>query len=432
MTWVSEYRSKLISPDDAAQLIHSGQRVVLGHACGEPRVVPDALVKRAHELRQVEIVHMVARGESRYCLPEYTQSFRHNSLFIGPSTKQAAAEGRADYTPSYFSEIPSLFRNNILPVDVAIIVVSPPDDNGYVSLGISVDYTKQAALSAKTVIAEVNEKMPRTGMHSLLHVKDIDFFVLSKMPLYELRPSLIDKTENTIGGQVSELIRDGDCLQIGIGAIPDAVLSFLKDKKDLGIHTEMISDGVMDLMQRGVINGCKKNTFPQKVILTFIMGTSKLYRWVDHNPMIEAYPVDFTNDPFIIASNDNAVSINSALAVDLMGQVAADTIGPIQFSGVGGQVDFVRGTARSQGGRSIIALPSTAKNGSVSRIVAALERGQAVTTSRNEVDYVVTEYGIAHLKGKTCANRARSLIGIAAPDFRTQLIYECKRLYGWI
>ena len=431
MTWISEYKSRILSPDDAAKLIHSGQRVVLGHACGEPRVVLDSLLKRAHELKEVEIVHMVARGESLYCLPEYAQSFRHNGLFIGATTKQAVAEGRADYTPCFFSEIPSLFRNNILPVDVAMIVVSPPDENGYVSLGISVDYTKQAAMSAKTVIAEVNEHMPRTGKNSLLHIGDIDCFVLSDMPLYELNPPEITATENTIGGHISELIRDGDCLQLGIGAIPDAVLSFLQDKKDLGIHTEMISDGVMGLVKKGVINGHRKQVHTGKIVLTFIMGTSELYRWVDNNPEIEAYPVDYTNDPFVIAQNDNAVSINSAISVDLMGQVAADTIGPVQFSGVGGQVDFVRGAARSRGGRSIIALPATAKNGSVSRIVPTLWQGQAVTTSRNDVDYVVTEYGIAHLKGRTCANRAKSLINIAAPDFRDHLMNECEALYGW-
>jgi len=432
MTGKSYYEDKLVSADDAAKLVESGQRVVLGHACGEPRMVVRALVKREHELRNVEIVHMVAMGEGLYCRPEYAHAFRHNGLFIGSATKQAVAGGRADYTPCFFSQIPSLFRDNLLPVDVAMIVVSPPDENGYVSLGISVDYTKQAALSAKLIIAEVNENMPRTGIHSLIHVDDIDCFVSSAMPLYELGPSRIGFTEKTIGGHISELIKDGDCLQLGIGAIPDAVLSFLHDKRDLGIHSEMISDGVMHLVEKGVINGRRKTLHAGKIVLTFIMGTANLYRWADDNPMIEAYPVDYTNDPFIIAQNDNVVSINSAIAVDLLGQVASDTIGPRQLSGVGGQVDFVRGAARSRGGRSIIALPATAKEGAISRMVPALERGQAVTTSRNDVDYVVTEYGIAHLKGKTCADRAKALINIAAPDFRDMLIRECKALYGWL
>jgi 4-hydroxybutyrate CoA-transferase len=252
------------------------------------------------------------------------------------------------------------------------------------------------------------------------------------MPLYELGPSRIGATEKAIGGYISELIKDGDCLQLGIGAIPDAVLSFLHDKSDLGIHSEMISDGVMHLVEKGVINGRRKTLHSGKIVLTFIMGTANLYRWADDNPMIEAYPVDYTNDPFIIAQNDNVVSINSSIAVDLLGQVASDTIGPMQLSGVGGQVDFVRGAARSRGGRSIIALPATAKEGTISRMIPALERGQAVTTSRNDVDYVVTEYGIAHLKGKTCADRAKTLINIAAPDFRDMLIRECKALYGWL
>jgi 4-hydroxybutyrate CoA-transferase len=371
-------------------------------------------------------------GEGLYCRLEYAHAFRHNGLFIGSATKQAVAEGRADYTPCFFSQIPSLFRDNLLPVDVAMIVVSPPDENGYMSLGISVDYTKQAALSAKLIIAEVNENMPRTGIHSLIHVDDINSFVSSAMPLYELGPSRIGATEKAIGGYISELIKDGDCLQLGIGAIPDAVLSFLHDKSDLGIHSEMISDGVMHLVEKGVINGRRKTLHSGKIVLTFIMGTANLYRWADDNPMIEAYPVDYTNDPFIIAQNDNVVSINSSIAVDLLGQVASDTIGPMQLSGVGGQVDFVRGAARSRGGRSIIALPATAKEGTISRMIPALERGQAVTTSRNDVDYVVTEYGIAHLKGKTCADRAKTLINIAAPDFRDMLIRECKALYGWL
>ncbi|MCD6569858.1 MAG: acetyl-CoA hydrolase/transferase family protein [Deltaproteobacteria bacterium] len=432
LNWRDYYNSRIVPPEEAVKAVQSGDRVVLGHASGEPRVVVEELVSRAGELRDVEIVHMVAMGKSLYCRREYSDSFRHNGLFIGASTKEAVAEGRADYTPCFFSEIPSLFREGVLGVDVAMIIVSPPDKDGYVSLGISVDYTLQAALSASTVIAEVNPQMPRTGGKSLLHVKDIDYFVLSVMPLYELSPSKIGEVENAIGDHIAGLIKDGDCLQLGIGAIPDAVLSFLKDKKDLGIHTEMISDGVMGLTEEGVINGMRKQLHPGKISLTFIMGSSKLYRWVDNNPLIEAYPVDYTNDPFVIAQNDNVVSINSAIAVDLLGQVASDTIGPRQFSGVGGQVDFVRGAARSRGGRSIIALPATAKKGSVSRIVVALERGQSVTTSRNDVDYVATEYGIAHLKGKTCSKRAQELINIAAPEFRGQLRRECRELYGWL
>jgi len=429
--WRQYYKNRTVPPEEAAKTVKSGHRVVLGHACGEPRCVIAELVSRAEELKDVEIVHMVAMGESLYCRPEHSKSFRHNGLFIGASTRKAVAEGRADYTPCFFSEIPSLFRDNVLPVDVAMIIVSTPDSNGYVSLGISVDYTLQAALSAKIVIAEVNPQMPVTGEESLLHVRDIDYFVLSNMPLYELSPPQIGAVENAIGGHIAGLIKDGDCLQLGIGAIPDAVLGFLKDKKDLGIHTEMISDGVMELAKKGVINGVRKQLHLGKITLTFIMGTAELYRWVDNNPMIEAYPVDYTNDQYVIAGNDNVISINSAIAIDLMGQVASDTIGARQFSGVGGQVDFVRGAARSRGGRSIIALPATAKKGRVSRVVTTLEAGQAVTTSRNDVDYVVTEYGVAHIKGKTCKQRAQALINIASPQFRDQLRNECRELYGW-
>ncbi|HAA90175.1 MAG: Acetyl-CoA hydrolase/transferase [Thermoanaerobacterales bacterium 50_218] len=430
MNWKEYYQSRTVSADEAVKVVKSGDRVVLAHACGEPQVITEALVDRADELENVEIVHMVAMGKARYCQKEYASSFRHNSLFVGSTSREAVNEGRADYTPVFFHEIPGLFRDGVLPVDVAMVTTTPPDKHGFVSLGISVDYTKQAVFSAKTVIAEVNPNMPRTGGDSVVHVTDIDYFVPVEVPLIELAPPKITEVERAIGNHVASLIRDGDCLQLGIGAIPDAVLSFLKDKKDLGIHSEMISDGVMHLVEEGVIT-CRRKTFrPGKIVITFAMGTRKFYEWLDGNPMVEFYTVDFTNDPFVIAQNDNMVSINSAIAVDLMGQVAADMLGTRQFSGVGGQVDFVRGAARSKGGRSIIAMPATAAKGKVSRIVAALDRGQAVTTSRNDVDYVVTEYGIAHLKGKTIRQRAEALLNIAAPQFRDQIWQEFKEIYG--
>ncbi len=431
MSWRTYFDERKVSAEEAVKAIKAGDRVVFSHACGEPTCLVEAMVDRAEELEGVEIVHMVSMGKARYCQPEYEKSFRHNSLFVGSTSRHAVNEGRGDYTCCYFSEIPLLFRDNRLPVNVALIGVSPPDKLGFVCLGISVDYTKQAALSAKTVIAAVNPHMPRIGGDCYLHVTDIDYFVPTEEPLIELKPANIGDLEKAIGKNVASLLKDGDCLQLGIGGLPDAVLGFLEDKNDLGIHSEMISDGAMKLVEAGVIT-CKKKTFrPRKIVITFAMGTARFYEWLDRNSIVESYPVDFTNDPFIIAQNDNMVSINSAIAVDLQGQVAADTLGPKQFSGVGGQVDFVRGANRSKGGRSIIAMPSTAAKGKASRIVAALERGQAVTTPRNEVAYVVTEHGIADLKGRTIRERAEALIRIAGPQFQDQLRDEFLQLYGF-
>lgn len=430
MKWHEYYDQRLKTAPEAVKAIKSGDRVVHAHACGEPKCLVEAMVDRSDELENVEIVHMVAMGSARYCLPEYSKSFRHNSLFVGATSRKAVNDGRGDYTPCFFSEIPRLFRDEILPVDVALITVSPPDKLGFVCLGISVDYTKQAALSAKTVIASVNPNMPRIGGDSCLHVRDIDYFVPTGESLIELSPPKLGETEKAIGGHVASLIKDGDCLQLGIGALPDAVLSFLTEKNDLAIHSEMISDGVMNMVNSGVITCRKKNFLPGKIVITFAMGTNVFYEWLNENTMIEAYPVEFVNDPFRIAQNDNMVSINSALAVDTQGQVAATALGPMQYSGVGGQVDFVRGASRSKGGRSIIAMPSTAARGTQSRIVACFQPGQSVTTSRYDVDYVATEFGVAALRGKTLRQRCEALIEIAHPDFRDQLRGDCGKLNG--
>jgi len=432
MKWQEYYESHTTTAEQAVKAVKSGDRVVLGHACGEPQLIVDALVARANELENVEIAHEVPMGKGLYCLPQYEKSFRHNALFSGKPSRQAIKEGRADYTAIFLHELPALFQSGVFPIDVAMVTVSPPDANGKLSLGISVDYTLQAIKSAKTVIAEVNPNMPVTGPGSLIPVEDVDYFVPADIPLISQDPPVIGEVEKTIGQNIAELIKDGDCLQLGIGAVPDAILSFLRDKKDLGIHSEMISDGVMELVKCGVINCSRKNYYLGKIVIAFAMGTSEFYKWLDHNPMIEALPVSITNIPFNISQNDNMVAINSALSVDLLGQVAADTLPGIQFSGVGGQVDFVRGATDSKGGRAIIALPSTAAKGSVSRIVASLDRGQAVTTSRYDVDYVVTEYGVAHLKWKTNRDRAKALISIAAPEFREALKYEYNQLYGEI
>jgi 4-hydroxybutyrate CoA-transferase len=410
MNWQDYYRSRTTTAEEAVKAVKSGDRVVLGHACGEPQSIVDALIDRASELTNVEIAHEVPMGKGLYCLPEYEKSFRHNALFAGKPSRQAIKEGRADYTSIYLHELPFLFRSGVFPIDVAMVTVSPPDEKGMVSLGISVDYTYQAVKSAKTVIAEVNPNMPRTGPNSMLPVQEFDYFVEVDRPLIELEPPVIGEVERTIGQNIADLIQDGDCLQLGIGAVPDAILSFLTEKKDLGIHSEMISDGVMNLVQSGVINCSRKNYYPNKIVITFAMGTGAFYKWLDNNPMIEGLPVDITNLPTNVAQNDNMVAINSALSVDLLGQVAADTLSGIQFSGVGGQVDFVRGTAYSKGGRAIIALPSTAAKGTVSRIVNTLAPGQAVTTGRYDVDYIVTEYGVAHLKWKTTSQMLGKII----------------------
>jgi 4-hydroxybutyrate CoA-transferase len=349
------------------------------------------------------------------------------ALFSGGPTRDAIWEGRADYIPCCFSEIPFLF-NTLLPVDVAMVTVSPPDSNGYCSLGVSVDYTKHAVSQAKTVIAEVNPTMPRTHGESFLHTSEIDFFVDVDVPIHELKSRETTDVEENIGRHAAELVEDGCCLQLGIGGIPDAVLKNLTAFKDLGIHSEMISDGVRHLVDKGVITGRMKNVHRGKVVVAFLMGSRAFYDWVDDNPLIEMRTVDYTNNPYLIAQNKKMLAINSALEVDLLGQVCADTLGPRQFSGVGGQLDFVRGARMSEDGKAIIALQSTV-NSDVSRIVPTLKAGAAVTTSRNDVDYVVTEYGIASLKGKTVRARMKALIDIAHPGFREELARKAYEVY---
>ena len=370
---------------------------------------------------------MVAMGPAPYAQPGMEKHFRHNALFLGGSTRQAIADGRGDFTPCFFSEVPSFFEST-LPVDVALITVTPPNEQGKCSLGISVDYTMAAVRHAKTVIAQVNPQMPFTGGPTTVDVADIHCFVPHEAPLITLAPPRIGPVEEAIGKHVAALVRDGDTLQLGIGAIPDAVLKFLTDKKDLGIHSEMFSDGVVELAEAGVITNARKTLHPGKYVVTFLMGTRKLYDFVDGNPDVYMAPVDYVNDPFVIAQNDNLVSINSCVQVDLMGQIASESIGLNQISGTGGQVDFIRGAARSKGGRSIIAMPSTVK-GKTSKIVPFLDHGAAVTTGRCDADYIVTEYGVAHLKGHTLRDRARALIQIAHPDFREELKAEYERRF---
>jgi len=430
MDWQKEYAAKLCAAAEALQVVKSGDRVVFAHACGEPLDLVDALVARAPELRDVEIVHMVAMGKGEYAKPEYAESFYHNSLFVGGSTREAVREGRGDYTPCHFHQIPGLFLEGYLPPDVVLCQLSPPDKHGFCSFGISVDYTKPAASAARTVIALVNPNMPRTHGDAFIHVSRIDRIVESDRPIMELPPPAIGPVEEAIGRHIAGLVDDGACLQLGIGAIPDAVLMFLHEKNELGIHSEMFSEGVVDLYSEGVITNSRKTINRDKMVANFLMGTRRLYDFVDDNPAVNMFPVSYVNDPYVIGQNDNVVAINSAIQVDLMGQVVADTMGPLQFTGIGGQVDFVRGAARSKGGKAIIALPSTAKKGTVSRIVDRISEGAAVTTMRADVDYVVTEHGVAHLKGKTLHERAAALLDVADPAFRDQIVDNCVGLKG--
>ncbi|HCF50555.1 MAG TPA: 4-hydroxybutyrate CoA-transferase [Syntrophomonas sp.] len=429
MKWQEHYKDRTCAAAEAVRCIKSGHTVVVAHACGEPRSLTGAMSDRYDELENVKVVHRIGMGECRYAQPGMEPSFRHVSLFGGPNTRQAINSGRADYLPRFISEIPALFINGIIPVDVALITVCPPDQHGYCSLGISVDYTLPAARKAKTVVAEVNEHMPRTHGDSFMHVSEIDYFVHSNRELMGIERAPFTAVEDAIGSYVNTLIKDGDTLQLGIGAIPDAILSYLKGKHDLGIHTEMFSDGVMELTEMGVINGSRKTLHKNKIVSTFMMGSKELYAWVNDNPFIEMHSEDYVNNPYVIGQNDNMVSINSALQVDVLGQVAADQLAGQQYSGVGGQVDYIRGIHLSRGGRSIIAMPSTAAKGKVSRIVPALSQGTAVTTSRNEVSCIVTEYGIAMLEGKTNLERLKALVAISHPDFRDEIMAEAKILY---
>ena len=430
MDWKSDYAGKRTTADEALRCVRSGERVVFAHACGEPLDLVDALLARADELEHVEIDHMVAMGKGEYCRPEYADSFYHKSLFVGASSREAVKDGRGDYIPVFFSEIPKLFCEGYLPPDVALVHVSPPDKHGFCSFGISVDYTKPAAQVAKTVVAQVNPKMPRTHGDAFIHVSEIDYVVESDQDLIELQPPRIGPVEEAIGRHIAGLVEDGSCLQLGIGGIPDAVLLFLHEKNDLGIHSEMFSEGVVDLYDEGVITNAGKTINPGKMVATFLMGTRRLYDFVDDNPIVNMYPVNVVNDPYVIGQNDRVVAINSAIQVDLMGQVVADSMGAAQFTGIGGQVDFVRGAARSRDGKAIIALPSTAKKGTVSRIVAAIAPGTAVTTMRADVDYIVTEHGVAHLRGLGLRERAEALIEIAHPAFRDQIREEAAEVYG--
>jgi 4-hydroxybutyrate CoA-transferase len=434
MNWLSQYQPRVTTAEEAVKIIGSGRRVFLTGNCSVPQKLLGALVARAGELTDVEIIQVLTMGEAPHAAPGLEKHLRINTLFISDNVRAAVNEGRGDFTPCFLSEVPLLFRNGILPIDVALIHVSPPDEHGFCSLGLEAGLVKTPAQVAQVVIAEVNEQMPRTLGDSFIHISKINYAIPVNYPLAELLMSETNETAMQIGRHVADLVEDGSTLQLGIGTIPNSVLGLLSNRRDLGIHTELFSDGVMELVQRGVITNEKKTLHQGKIVAGFILGSHALYAWVDDNPIVELHPTEYVNDPFVIAQNDKMVSINSAIEVDLTGQVCSDSIGPRLYSGVGGQVDFIYGASRSKGGKPIIALPSMAvmKDGSkVSKIVAMLKPGAGVVTTRNHVHYVVTEYGVARLYGKTIRQRARALIDVAHPAFREELeqkAYELKYL----
>jgi len=422
--WRERWASKVKTADAALDVVKEGNRVFVGSACGTPQLLVRTLAEKPVE--DVEVVHMLAQGKVPYAAVDRVSRFRPNALFIGSNLREAVWEGRADYTPIFLSEIPALFRSGRLPIDVALIQVSPPDAHGYCSLGVSVDITKSAAETASIVIAEVNPNMPRTLGNSFAHMDHIDILVENNEPVQEFASQGASELAGRIAKNVANLIEDGSTIQIGYGGIPNALLGYLQEKKDLGVHTEVFSDGIIDLIEKKIINNHRKTLHPGKVVASFAMGSRKLYDYIDNNPMFEFYPVDYTNDPFVIAQNDKMVSINSALEVDFTGQVCADSFGYRFYSGIGGQMDFVRGASRSKDGKPIIVLPSTRANGTVSRIVPHLSEGAGVVTSRGDVHYVVTEWGVADLYGKTIRERTLALISIAAPKFREELLKLAK------
>ncbi len=428
MSWEQIYRQKVTDVDTALACVKSNNRIYIGGGAGVPVQLTKHLVDRAHEIRNVEITHILTFADAPYIRPEYQESFRVNALFIGANVRQAVQEGRADFTPVFLSEIPRLFKQGHLPLDVALISVSPPDEHGFCSFGVEVGTTKPAAESARCIIAEVNRQMPRTLGDSFIHVSRLTHVVETNYPLPEAPQGGGSAVHLRIGEIIAGMIPNGATVQTGIGSIPDAVLQNLIGHRDLGVHTELFSDGVINLVNEGVITCAQKNFHPGKMVVGFLFGTQPLYEFVNNNPIVEMHPTDYVNDPFNISQNDKMVAINSALQVDLTGQVCADSIGPRLYSGVGGQIDFIRGASRSKGGIPIIALSATARDDTVSRIVPMLYEGSGVVTTRNDVHFVVTEFGAVNLYGKSIRERTRLLISISHPNFRDELTQAAKKL----
>ena len=434
MDWNSIYQSRIITAQEAVRVIKSGNRIFLTGNVSVPQKTLAALVEYAPHLENVEICQALTIGSADYVTQEMEGHLRVNTLFISQNVRKAVQEGRADFTPVLLSEFPLLFKHGYLPLDAALIHLSMPDEHGFCSFGVEVGLTKTPAETAKVIIAEVNEQMPRTLGDSFIHVSRLDHIIPVSYAIPEMSMRAVGGSEvvEKIAGFIAELIPDGATMQLGIGAIPDAVLKYLQHKKDLGVHSELFSDGVIELVNSGVLTNSRKTLHPGKIIAGFMLGSKDLYHWADDNPLIEMHRTEYVNDPFVIAQNERMVAINSAIEVDLTGQVCADSIGPKLYSGVGGQLDFIYGASRSKGGVPIIALPSTTtlKDGTlVTRIASVLKQGAGVVTSRNHVHYVVTEYGIADLYGKTIRQRARQLINIAHPDFRIDLEQQARNLH---
>ena len=420
-SWTEDYRSRIVSADEAVSRIQSGQRVYIHNGCAEPTELVEALTRRGPRLEDVEMLQMATMGVADYSLPGNEGHFRPNSLFIGANVRRAIQEGRGDYTPIFLGEIEGLFTSGALPIDVALLQCTPPDSHGYMSLGVAVDCSLTAAEQARCVIVELNDRMPRTLGDTFLHVSRVDAFVETSHPLAAYPQHEVTECHRAIARRVAALIPDGATIQTGIGGIPEATLALLKDHKDLGIHSEMVPDGAIDLITRGVVNGARKTLHPGKVVSGFVLGGDRLFQFIDSNPAFEFHRTAYCNNPAVVARNHRMVAINSAIEVDLTGQVCSDSMGRLPYSGIGGQVDFLRGAAMSPGGVPVIALPSTAKHGAVSRITATLQEGAGVVTSRGDVHYVVTEHGVAYLHGKTLCQRAEALIAIAHPKFQDEL-----------
>jgi len=432
MNWLETYRARLMSADEAARLVASGQNVYVGSGCATPHDLVAAVTRRYEELENVRLIHHLTLGDTPYVTPEMEGHLRCQACFVGSNLREAVNEGRADYIPTHLHEMARLFRRRIIPLDCSLIVVSPPDEHGFCSFGIEVGVTKTAALASGRIVAEVNRRMPRTLGDSFIHVSKIDAFVEVDRDLDEFRPDPPSEIEMKIGANVADLISDGACLQLGLGSIPNAVLDFLDDRKELGVHTEMFTEALPHLVDKGIVTGERKNFHPGKVVAGFIMGTREVYDFAHDNAFIEFHPTDYVNNPVNIARNDNMVAVNSAIQVDLTGQVCSESIGEQIYSGFGGQADFMRGTALSEGGLPIIALPSTTRDGAQSRIVPNLDVGAGVVLTRADIHVVVTEYGVAHLLGRNVRERAEALISIAHPDFRETLLSQAhgRGLFG--
>jgi acyl-CoA hydrolase len=423
-----DYHSKLVTADEAMKVVKPGDTVFLHQGCSEPEACVAALVRRASELRNVTIVHMMTFGSSEYAKPEYEGIFRHSALFIGANVRRAVQEGRADYVPVFLHEIESLLESGQIPVDVAVLQCTPPDEHGYMSLGAGVDINLAVLKVARHVIFEVNDQAPRTLGQSFVHWRQAHKIVEASYPLAEHHPTPAGPEHHAIARRIASMIPDGATLQMGVGAVPETLPLYLRNHKDLGLHSEMFSDGVIDLMEAGVINNSRKTLHPYKAIAGFVLGTKRLFDFVHNNPAVELHPTSYVNNPFVIAQNDRMVAVNAALEIDLTGQVCSDSIGSTPYSGIGGQVDFIRGAAHSKGGVPVISLCSTAKNGRISRIVPTLKPGAGVVTSRGDVHWVVTEYGAANLHGRNLRQRAEALIELAHPDFREELIRAAEKL----